>query len=101
MTLTGNGTGQPGTESAQLSADRVMKLEDVSAIWPRWQTWRGVVAGLVYARRLKTSPPAVVRAYTPAALAAAIWQDERDRAARRDATAGLQLVPPLGAARDV
>ena len=29
--------------------------------FPRWQMWRGV-AGLLYARRPKTSPPKVVRA---------------------------------------
>jgi hypothetical protein len=28
--------------------------------FPHWQVWRGV-AGLVYARRVKSSPPTVVR----------------------------------------
>jgi hypothetical protein len=42
-------------------------LEDVAAEYPRWYTWRGI-AGLVYARRLKTSPPPVVRAEDPVDL---------------------------------
>jgi len=35
--------------------------------FPHWRVWRGV-AGLIYARRLKASPPRVVRATDEAAL---------------------------------
>jgi hypothetical protein len=56
-----------------------MELQDVAAIWPRWHTWAGV-AGLLYASRDKTSPPAVLRAHTAAVLAARIRQWEHDRA---------------------
>ena len=34
-------------------------LADVAAEFPHWHTWAGI-SGLVYARRLMTSPPAVV-----------------------------------------
>ena len=46
-----------------------------------WHTWAGV-AGLLYARRLKSSPPRVVRATTPEQLRAAIEADEAERGSR-------------------
>ena len=39
-------------------------LADVEREWPRWHTWKGI-AGLVYAQRNKTSPPAVLRGEDP------------------------------------
>jgi hypothetical protein len=47
--------------------------------FPRWRTWRGV-SGLLYARRLQTSPPVVVRATTADDLAAKITAYERGKA---------------------
>ena len=39
-------------------------LADVAAEFPAWHVWRGI-SGLVYASRLRTSPPVVVRAEDP------------------------------------
>jgi hypothetical protein len=38
---------------------------------PAWHCWRGV-GGILYARRLKSSPPIIVRAADPAQLREAI-----------------------------
>jgi hypothetical protein len=43
-----------------------------------WQAWRGV-SGLLYARRLRTSPPVIVRATTADDLAAKITEHERGK----------------------
>lgn len=42
-----------------------------AAEFPYWHVWRGV-AGLLYARRPRSSPPMVVRATTAAGLARAV-----------------------------
>jgi len=42
-------------------------LDDIKREFPRWHAWKGI-SGLVYARRLKTSPPPVVRAEDPTDL---------------------------------
>jgi hypothetical protein len=44
--------------------------------FPRWQAWRGI-SGLFYARRLRTSPPVIIRAVTADELAAKITEHER------------------------
>jgi len=49
--------GQGGTQ------DDVPDWWPYGAEFPRWHIWRGV-CGLLYARRLRTSPPIVVRADT-------------------------------------
>jgi hypothetical protein len=46
-------------------------LDDVRALFPQWEIWTGI-SGLVYARRLLSSPPAVVRAEDPQDLIDAI-----------------------------
>lgn len=46
------------------------------ADFPAWHAWRGV-AGMLYARRPKSSPPQVVRARDVAALRDAILGKER------------------------
>jgi hypothetical protein len=46
--------------------------------FPGWQAWRGV-SSLLYGRRLRTSPPAVVRAATAEDLAAKITEYERGK----------------------
>ena len=45
-----------------------------------WHSWEGVIPPLLYARRLLSSPPRVVRATTPAALLAAIRRSDATRA---------------------
>jgi hypothetical protein len=46
--------------------------------FPGWQAWRGV-SGLLYARRVRTSPPVIVRAITADDLAAKITEHERGK----------------------
>ncbi len=54
-------------------------LADIQREWPRWHTWQGV-AGLLYASRRKTSPPAVLRAGDPADLRDQIkrWESQHE-----------------------
>jgi hypothetical protein len=47
-----------------------------AAQYPRWHVWRGV-AGLLYARRPRTSPPWIVRATDPDELAQKVALRER------------------------
>ena len=54
--------------------DTERELRDVEREFPRWHCWKGV-SGLVYARRLLSSPPMVARAETPAALIPAIYAE--------------------------
>jgi hypothetical protein len=49
-------------------------LDDVRAMFPHWEVWTGI-AGLVYARKLLTSPPMVARAENPAGLIASIYAE--------------------------
>ena len=55
-------------------------LEDVAAEFPRWRCWIGI-AGLHYGRRMKTSPPVVVRAEDPLDLRDQIrrWEGNHDQ----------------------
>jgi hypothetical protein len=46
-------------------------LDDVRAQFPAWEVWKGI-SGLVYARRVLSSPPMVVRAEDPRDLIDAI-----------------------------
>ena len=46
--------------------------------FPGWEAWRGV-SGLLYARRLRTSPPVIVRAATADDLAAKITEHEHGK----------------------
>jgi hypothetical protein len=50
--------------------------------FPRWHVWRGI-AGLLYARRLLSSPPRVVRGQDPAELRDLIRETELQLADRR------------------
>ena len=59
------------------------ELAEVEAAHDGWHIWQGVVAGLLYARRLRSSPPRVVRAVTVPDLEAAIMTSDRERAAGR------------------
>lgn len=61
---------------------RAQALRDIDRDLPPWHAWEGVIAGLLYARRPKSSPPMVVRAVTPDALRQAIEAAERERGLR-------------------
>lgn len=58
-------------------------LVDVEHEYPGWACWPAVIAGLLYARRPRISPPMVVRAISPDALRAEIERAERERGLRR------------------
>ncbi len=62
--------------------ERDRALRDVEAAYPGWCAWPAVLAGLVYARRPRTSPPLVVRATTTDELRQAIEDAERERGFR-------------------
>jgi hypothetical protein len=50
--------------------------------YPGWLAWEGVIAGLLYARRLRSSPPMVVRSATTDGLRREIEAAERERGLR-------------------
>jgi hypothetical protein len=52
-------------------------LHQLNRDFPHWYAWRGVLGGLLYARRPGTSPPVVVRAVSVEALRRAIEDTER------------------------
>jgi hypothetical protein len=52
-------------------SDLDTELKQLERDYPRWHTWRGV-AGLLYARRPRSSPPAVVRSASVTGLRRAI-----------------------------
>jgi hypothetical protein len=64
--------------SAQAAYDRDCALARIAAE-TGWHTWAGV-GGILYARRPKSSPPMMVRAATPEALAEAIERAVAGRA---------------------
>jgi hypothetical protein len=57
-------------------------LTEVERDYPGWHAWPGVLAGVVYARRPRSSPPLVVRAISPADLRHAIEAAEVERGLR-------------------
>jgi hypothetical protein len=66
----------------QNGSGKATTLAEVEAMHPDWHAWEGVIAGVLYARRIRSSPPRVVRAVSPEALAQAIEDDERQRGER-------------------
>lgn len=62
--------------------ERARALAEVDRDYPGWHAWPAVLAGLVYARRPRTSPPLVVRSATVAGLREAIENAERERGLR-------------------
>jgi hypothetical protein len=62
--------------------ERAHALAEVERDYPGWHAWPGVLAGVVYARRPRSSPPLVVRAVSPAALRRAIEAAEAERGLR-------------------
>jgi len=63
-------------------SEQARTLAEVARDYPGWQAWPGVLGGVVYARRPRTSPPLVVRAVTPDGLRQAIEAAERERGLR-------------------
>lgn len=62
--------------------DRARELADVERDYPGWHAWPSVLAGVVYARRPRSSPPMVVRAVTTDDLRRAIEAAEAERGLR-------------------
>jgi hypothetical protein len=62
--------------------ERAHGLVKIARDYPGWHAWPGTLAGVVYARRPRTSPPLVVRAATPDQLRRAIEDAERERGLR-------------------
>ena len=62
--------------------ERAHALAEVERDYPGWHTWPGVLGGVVYARRPRTSPPLVVRAVSPAGLRQAIEAAETEQGLR-------------------
>jgi hypothetical protein len=69
-------SGEPNDE------ERAHALAEVERDYPGWHTSPGVLGGVVYARRPRTSPPLVVRAVSPAGLRRAIEAAEAERGLR-------------------
>jgi len=62
--------------------ERARALAEVARDYSGWETWPGVLAGVVYARRPRASPPLVVRAITADGLRQAIEAAETERGLR-------------------
>ena len=62
--------------------ERARALAEVERDHPGWHAWPGVLAGVVYPRRTRSSPPLVVRAINPADLRHAIEAAEAERGLR-------------------
>ena len=69
----GNGAGD--------HEERARALAVISADYPGWVAWPGVI-NLLYARRPRSSPPMVVRSTTEEGLRRAIEDAERERGLR-------------------
>jgi hypothetical protein len=69
-------TAEPNDE------ERTRALAEIERDYPGWHTWPGVLAGVVYARRPRSSPPLVVRAVSPLGLRQAIEAAEVERGLR-------------------
>ena len=62
--------------------ERARALAKIARDYPGWEAWKGVLAGVVYARRPRTSPPLVVRAITTDELRQAIESAEAEQGLR-------------------
>jgi hypothetical protein len=58
---------------------RASALAEVDRDYPGWHAWPGVLGGLLYARRPRSSPPLVVRSTTAEGLRLAIEDAETQR----------------------
>lgn len=68
--------GPPRTDS------RAAELAAVERDHRGWYCFEGVIAGVLYARRIMSSPPRVVRSMSVAGLAEAIEDDQRQHGER-------------------
>jgi hypothetical protein len=68
--------------AAPTDQDQASTLAEVDRDYPGWHAWPAVLAGLVYARRPRTSPPLLVRAVSVDGLRQAIEDAERARGLR-------------------
>ncbi len=59
--------GSPVTTSSHPPAATTDALDAITEDYPHWSTWRGI-AGLVYARRRRSTPALVVRSISVAGL---------------------------------
>ncbi len=59
------------------SPERAAALAAIDADYPGWHAWEGVIAGIMYARRVRTSPPVVVRSVTVEELRAEVHRAEQ------------------------
>lgn len=57
-------------------------LAAIPGDYPGWLAWEGAIAGLLYARRPRSSPPMVVRSTTADGLRQEIESAERARGLR-------------------
>ena len=62
--------------------DLASALARVDRDYPGWHAWPAVLAGLLYARRPRSTPPLVVRSVTTEGLRQAIEDAERERGLR-------------------
>ena len=62
--------------------DLASALAQVDRDYPGWHAWPAALAGMVYARRPRTSPPLVVRATSVGQLRTEIEKAERERGLR-------------------
>jgi hypothetical protein len=62
--------------------ERARALAEIERDYPGWHACPGVLAGVVYARRPRSSPPLVVRAVSPLRLRQAIEAAEEERGLR-------------------
>ena len=62
--------------------ERANALAEIERDYPGWHAWPGVLAGVVYARRSRSSPPLVVRAVSTVGLRQAIEAAEASRGRR-------------------
>ena len=69
--------GQHPTDTDLASA-----LAQVGRDYPGWHAWPAALAGLVYARQPRTSPPLVVRAISVNQLCTEIENAEQERGLR-------------------
>jgi hypothetical protein len=62
--------------------ERARALADIDRDYPGWHAWPAALAGLVYARRPRSSPPMVVRSTSTDGLRQEIETAERERGLR-------------------
>ena len=62
--------------------DSARAFAKIAQDYPAWHAWPGTLAGVVYARRSRSSPPLVVRATTTDQLRREIENAERARGLR-------------------